>query len=123
MQKALLQMNGQLSQVLSDVTGQTGQAIIRAIVTGERDPHKLAALRNYRCHKDEDEIAKALTGTWRQEHLFFLKQSLEMYDFYTRQIEACDAEIERIYHTLRPTKTAATVKIRASFPRTQAQES
>ncbi|MCL6511956.1 MAG: IS110 family transposase [Anaerolineae bacterium] len=79
MQKALLQMNVQLSQVLSDVTGQTGQTIIRAIVAGERDPHKLAALRNYRCHKDEDEIAKALTGTWREEHLFVLKQSLEMY--------------------------------------------
>jgi len=102
MQKALLQMNVQLSQVLSDVTGQTGQTIIRAIVAGERDPHKLAALRNYRCHKDEDEIAKALTGTWREEHLFVLKQSLEMFDFYTRQIEACDAEIERVYHTIRP---------------------
>ncbi|BDV00143.1 hypothetical protein TDMWS_02280 [Thermodesulfomicrobium sp. WS] len=66
MQKALLQMNIQLSQALSDVTGVTGLAIIRAIVAGERDPHKLAALRNYRCHKDEEEIAKALTGTLRQ---------------------------------------------------------
>lgn len=102
MQKALLQMNIQLSQAISDVTGVTGQAILRAIVAGERNPHKLAALRNYRCKKDEDEIAKALTGTWREEHLFVLKQSLEMYDFYTRQIEACDAEIERIYHTVRP---------------------
>jgi hypothetical protein len=65
MQKALLQMNIQLSQVLSDITGETGQLIVRAIVAGERDPHKLAALRNYRCKKNEDEIAKALTGTWR----------------------------------------------------------
>jgi len=104
MQKALLQMNIQLSQVLSDVTGTTGQAIIRAIVAGERDPHKLAALRNYRCHKDQDEIAKALTGTWRQEHLFVLKQSLEMYDFYTHQLEAYDAEIERLYAAARPSK-------------------
>ncbi len=102
MQKALLQMNIQLPQVLSDVTGQTGLTIIRAIVDGERDPHKLAALRNYRCKKDEEEIAKALTGTWREEHLFVLKQSLEMYDFYTRQIEACDAEIERTYAAIRP---------------------
>lgn len=102
MKKALLQMNIQLSQALSDVTGVTGLAIIRAIVAGERDPHKLAALRNYRCHKDEEEIAKALTGTWREEHLFVLKQSLEMYDFYTRQIEACDAEIERSYAQVRP---------------------
>jgi hypothetical protein len=62
MQKALLQMNIQLSQALSDVTGVTGQRIIRAIVAGERDPRTLAALRNYRCKKDEDEIALALTG-------------------------------------------------------------
>ena len=101
-QKALLQMNVQLSQALSDVTGSTGQAIIRAIIAGERNPHKLAALRNYRCKKDEDEIAKALTGTWREEHLFILKQSLEMYDFYTRQIEACDDEIEQVYQQTRP---------------------
>ena len=100
-QKALLQMNIQLSQVLSDVTGATGQAIIRAIIAGERDPYKLAGMRNYRCKKDEDEIAKALTGTWREEHLFILKQSLEMYDFYTRQIEACDDEIEQVYQQTR----------------------
>lgn len=102
MQKALLQMNIQLSQALSDMTGITGQTIIRAIVGGERDPHKLAALRNYRCKKDEAEIAKALTGTWREEHLFILKQSLEFYDFYTAQIETCDAEIEGMYSTIRP---------------------
>jgi len=102
MQKALLQMNIQLSQALSDVSGETGQAMIRAIVAGERDPHKLAALRNYRCKKDEQEIAKALTGTWREEHLFILKQSLELYDFYTRQLEACDAEIEHAYSLVRP---------------------
>ncbi len=101
-QKALLQMNIQLPQVLSDVTGQTGLTILRAIVAGERDPRKLAALRNYRCQKDEEEIAKALIGTWQEEHLFVLKQSLEMYDFYTRQIEACDAEIERTYGHVRP---------------------
>jgi hypothetical protein len=101
MQKALLQMNVQLSQALSDVTGETGQAIIRAIVAGERDAHKLAELRNYRCKKDAEEIARALTGTWRKEHLFVLKQSLEMYDFYTQQIEACDAEIEGTYAVTR----------------------
>ena len=102
MQKALLQMNIQLSQALSDVSGATGQAIIRAMVAGERDPHKLAELRNYRCKKDEAEIAKALTGTWREEHLFILGQSLEFYDFYTKQIEVCDAEIERMYSLVRP---------------------
>jgi transposase len=105
MQKALTQMNIQLKQALSDVTGETGLRIIRAIVAGERDPHKLAALRNYRCHKDEDEIARALTGTWRAEHLFVLKQSLAMYDSYTQQIEACDAEIERLYEKIRAQET------------------
>jgi hypothetical protein len=65
MQKAMIQMNIQLPQVLSDVTGETGQRIIRAIVAGERDPRTLAAMRDYRCKKDELEIAKALTGTLR----------------------------------------------------------
>lgn len=102
MQKALLQMNIQLSQVLSDVTGVTGQIIIRAIVDGIHDPHRLAELRNYRCKKDEAEIAKALTGTWREEHLFILRQSLALYDFYTAQIEVCDTEIERTYGLVRP---------------------
>lgn len=102
MQKALLQMNLQLSQVLSDVTGETGLNIIRAIVAGEHDPHELAAWRNSRCHKAEDEIALALTGTWRAEHLFVLQQSLELFDFYTQQITACDAEIERTYSAIRP---------------------
>jgi len=101
-QKALLQMNVQLSQALSDVMGDTGQAIIRAIVAGERDPHKLAALRDRNCKKSEEEIGKALTGTWREEHLFIVKQSLEMYDFYTKQIEVCDAEIDRMYALTRP---------------------
>lgn len=95
-------MNVQLSQALSDVTGETGQAIIRAIVAGERDPQKLAAMRDRNCKKSEEEIGKALTGTWREEHLFAVKQSLEMYDFYTKQIEACDAKIERMYALTRP---------------------
>lgn len=102
MQKALLQMNVQLSQALSDVTGETGQAIIRAIVAGERDPHKLAAFRDRNCKKSEEEIGRALTGTWREEHLFIVKQSLEMYDFYTKQVEACDEEIDRMYALTRP---------------------
>lgn len=101
MQKSLLQMNIQLSQVLSDVTGVTGLSIIRAVVAGERDPYKLAALRNYRCKKDEEEIAQALTGTWREEHLFILKQSLEMYEFYTQQIGTCDEEIASVYEQTR----------------------
>ena len=102
MQKALLQMNVQLSQALSDVTGETGLSIIRAIVSGERDPQKLAAFRDRNCKKSAEEIGKALTGTWRTEHLFIVKQSLELYDFYTQQVEACDAEIDRLYALMRP---------------------
>lgn len=102
MQKALLQMNLQLSQVLTDITGETGFRIIRAIVNGERDPNKLAAMRNHRCKKDENEIAKALTGTWRQEHLFVLEQSLGLYDFYTEKISTCDIQIEKNYGVVRP---------------------
>jgi len=95
-------MNVQLSQALSDITGETGLAIIRAIVAGERDPLKLAAFRDRNCKKSEDEIGKALTGTWCTEHLFIVKQALELYDFYTKQVEDCDAEIERMYALIRP---------------------
>ncbi len=102
MQKALLQMNVQLSQALSDVTGVTGLAILRAIVAGERDPQTLAAYRDPGCKKSAEEIGHALTGTWRAEHLFVLQQSLECYDFYTQQLEACDGEIERTYGTTCP---------------------
>ncbi len=68
MQKALQQMNIQLSQVLSDITGETGMAILRAIIGGERDGVKLAQYRNSRCKSPEETIAKALTGTWKEEH-------------------------------------------------------
>jgi len=102
MQKALLQMNVQLSQALSDVTGETGLRIIRAIVVGERDPQTLAEMRDRNCKKSVEEIGKALTGTWRAEHLFIVKQSLELYDYYTKQVEECDAEIDRMYALTRP---------------------
>jgi len=110
MQKALLQMNVQLSQALSDVTGETGLTIIRAIVSGERDPQKLAAMRDRNCKKSAEEIGKALTGTWRTEQLFIVKQSLELYDFYTKQVEECDAEIDRMYALTRPNWAGGEVK-------------
>jgi hypothetical protein len=88
MQKAFQQMNIQLPQVLSDITGVTGLAIVRAIVAGERDGVKLAQLRNPHCKSSEETIAKALTGTWKAEHLFALKQGLEFYDFYVRRTTA-----------------------------------
>lgn len=110
MQKALLQMNVQLSQAVSDITGVTGQTIIRSILAGVRDPQTLAALREPGCKKSEEEIGKALTGTWREEHLFILKQSVAMYDFYTQQIHACDDEIERLYGMTRPDWEAGEVQ-------------
>lgn len=103
MQKAMIQMNLQLGQVLSDITGETGQRIIRAIIAGERNPDKLAAMRNYRVRKDEVEITLALTGTWREEHLFVLAQAMALYDAYTAQIEACDREIEKQFSLIKPT--------------------
>jgi transposase len=102
MQKALQQMNVQLTQVLSDITGETGLQIIRAIVAGEREPVKLAQYRQPGCAHSEPEIAKALTGHYRAEHVFALTQALALYDFYTTQIKACDAEIERHYRAIKP---------------------
>jgi len=102
MQKALHQMNVQLTQVLSDITGETGLAIIRRIVAGDRDPVALAQLRDPRCQHSEEEIAKALTGNYRPEHLFALKQALALYDFYTAQVCECDGEIERQFSVMKP---------------------
>jgi transposase len=99
MQKALTQMNLHLRKVLSNVTGVTGMNIIRAIISGERDPEKLALMRERGVKNTPEAIAKALEGDYRQEHLFALKQAVELYDFYHRQIEACDREIERYLHT------------------------
>jgi transposase len=93
MQKALTQMNLKLQHVVSDVTGETGMAIMRAILAGERDPVKLARLRNYRCHHDEATIAKALHGQWREEHLFVLGQAVALYEMYHEKIAACDRQI------------------------------
>lgn len=103
MQKALHLMNLQLTNVISDITGKTGMAILRSIVAGEYDPVKLAQYRDPRCAKSKAEIAKALTGNYRAEHVFALKQALELYDFYTQQLRACDAEIEQLYASFEPT--------------------
>lgn len=94
MQKALTQMNVKLSQVLKDVTGKTGMRIIRAILEGERNPAKLAEFRDGRCRNDEATIAAALQGNWRDEHLFALRQAVELYDVYQEKIAACDRELE-----------------------------
>ena len=102
MQKALHQMNVQLTQVLSDIAGQTGLAIIRAIVAGERNPVRLAQLADPRCHSSQEQIAKALTGNYRAEHVFALQQSLALYDAYTQQVVECDRQLERQYAAIKP---------------------
>lgn len=107
MQKALQQMNLQLPQVLSDITGKTGLAIMRAILAGEHDPQQLAKWRDDRCAKSEEEIVKALTGNYRAEHLFTLKQAMALYDTYTAQIQECDAELERLWQAQRPAREEA----------------
>jgi transposase len=94
MQKALEQMNVKLPEVVSDITGLTGISIIEAILEGERDPIKLAKLRDGRCHHSEDQIALALEGTWRPEHLFELRQAYDLYRFHHRQITECDEQVQ-----------------------------
>jgi len=93
MQKALTEMNVQLDNVLSDIVGKTGLQILRAIVGGERDEERLAALRDRRVKADEATIARSLRGNWRDEHLFALEQALERYDLLQSQIDACETRI------------------------------
>jgi hypothetical protein len=104
MQKALVQMNIQLTEVLTDVMGLTGQAIIRAIVAGERDPKVLARHRNGRIKASEAEIVKALTGNWRDEHLFVLGQALAMYDDIGRHLVECDVKLQGLLTELGQSK-------------------
>jgi transposase len=96
-QKALTQMNIQLANVLSEVSGVTGQAIIKAILAGERDPHELARFRDRRVKASADEIARSLEGNWQEDLLFLLQQEQESYEFCQKQMSECD---ERLQHFL-----------------------
>jgi hypothetical protein len=100
MQKALSQMNLQIHHVLSDITGFSGQAILDAVLAGERDPMRLAKLCHILVKTPHETVAKALVGDYRPEHLFTLKQSLEGYRFYKRLIVALDEEIARLMQSL-----------------------
>jgi len=100
MQKSLVQMNIQLTEVLTDVMGMTGQAIIRDIVAGERDPKALARHRDRRVKARAEEITKALTGNWRDEHLFVLRQALAMYDDIARHLAECDTKLQALLRAL-----------------------
>lgn len=93
MQKALDQMNVQVHRAVTDLTGTTGMAIVRAIVAGERDPGRLAVHRDRRCHKSVEEIAQYLTGTWREEHLFNLAAALRLYDSLQETIASYEAHL------------------------------
>jgi len=104
MQKALMQMNLQLQHVVSDITGDTGMRIIRAIIEGERSAAKLASYRDPHCKQSEKTISAALTGNYRPEHVFSLKEAVALYDFYQKQIKECDQEIEKALAALNSDK-------------------
>jgi transposase len=120
MQKALTQMNLQLANVISDISGLTGQAILRAITAGERDAWKLAELRDPRIKASPEEVAKSLQGNWRPELLFVLQQELEMYDTYQRRIAECDQQLQKHLSQLTdnalPTSTKAQPKAKKAKP-------
>ncbi len=99
MQKALIQMNLLLHNVVSDITGVTGMQIIKAILAGERNTQVLAGMRDRRCKNSIATIAKSLEGNYRPEHLFSLKQAVETFEFYQSQIAKCDQEIEALLVT------------------------
>jgi hypothetical protein len=113
MQKALMQMNLQLHHVVSDITGITGMKILRAIIAGERDPKALATHRDVRCKASAATISQALTGNYRPEHVFALRQAVELFDAYQSKLQDCDGEIERCLSALpikpgRPEQATAT---------------
>ena len=102
MQKSLDQMNVRVHRAVSDISGTTGMAMIHAIVAGERDPRQLAGLRDERCSRSVREMIEELTGNWREDHLFNLKEALAMYEFILARIAAYEAEIQRILKELAP---------------------
>ena len=100
MQKALMQMNVQLQHVVTDITGVTGMKIIRAIVGGNQDPAALTEFRDPRCKASKSTIREALTGNYREEHVFALGQSLDLYDFHQAKIAECDEHVEAVLDKL-----------------------
>jgi transposase len=110
MQKALTQMNLQLANVISDISGETGQGIVQAILRGERDPQELAKLRDPRIKASSEQIAKSLEGNWRPELLFVLKQEFEMYRSYQGMIRECDGESHRHFQSMEQTADPAELE-------------
>ena len=103
MQKALTEMNVRLDSVISDITGKTGERILRAIIAGERDPVRLASFRDSRIRASADMLAASLQDTWRDKHLFALEQAMQRYDLLKLQIEDCEARIMAEIEQLTPT--------------------
>lgn len=119
MQKSLTQMNLMLHRVLSDITGTTGLKIVRSILDGERDPAVLATHRDHRCRASAQEIIAALTGNYRPEHLFALRQNFEAFEFYQRQIADCDKAIESQLTSLAQSCQPPARELPAARPRCQ----
>jgi hypothetical protein len=115
MHKALEEMTVKLPEVVSDITGATGMGIIRAILRGQHNPLELAKLRDERCKRTQAEIARALYGNWRVEHLFALQQAVERYEFYRRQLRECDRQLQAHLVTFpdqRPGRPRGILKVR-----------
>src|ERR1035438_7691923 len=103
MQKALTKMNIQLANVISDISGESGQAIINAVLKGERDPYKLADLANYRVKASREEVARSLEGNWRADVLFELQQAVDRHHFVRQQMQECDEKL-RLYMATLPAR-------------------
>jgi hypothetical protein len=102
MQKSMIQMNLHLHNVISDITGVTGMAIIRAILKGETNPNTLAKMRDPRCTSPVEIIKKSLEGNYREEHLFALSQAVEAFDFFQAKIKECDERIKKNFKSDAP---------------------
>ncbi|HMJ91215.1 MAG TPA: IS110 family transposase [Candidatus Acidoferrum sp.] len=122
--KALTQMNIQLQHVISDLTGVTGLAILQAILAGERDAQKLAALKDHRIKASRDTIAKSLHGDWRPEHLFTLAQAYDLWQTHQDLITACDQQIAAMLAQFdtRAEKDAALAPVKTSHKKPQRNE-
>jgi transposase len=109
MQKALTQMNIQLANVISDISGVTGQAILKAILDGERDPRELAAYRDCRIEASQEAIAQALEGNWQEDQLFLLRQEQAGYEFCQKQIAECDRQLAQYLGQMQDRSQGATL--------------
>lgn len=116
MQKALTTMNIRLANTISDISGVTGMAILRAILKGERDPRELAQLRHKRIQASEEEVVRSLEGHWREDVLFELKQVMEGYDFYQQQMAECDRELQKYLAVLPDGKRESEVEVVEAVP-------